>query len=211
MATVVAAFAGDRPPGSSADSRHEATITASPSSSGPASLKRGEAAIVCNSASSAAVTPVTQLSPGIKNLGEPSGAAVQLASASRREAGRPSIPLECFGVFPFRRQGGDKARAHIRRRPNTGQSKARTSLCRHSNPSLSASANSAGKRFGEARDQAGIFGDAGRSWAAETALSRVSGGKAAESQRLFRSRQEGDVSQDCVVELAGLEPATERL
>ena len=28
---------------------------------------------------------------------------------------------------------------------------------------------------------------------------RVSGGKAAESQRLFRSRQEGDVSQDCVV------------
>jgi hypothetical protein len=50
-------------------------------------------------------------------------------------------------------------------------------------------ARPAGKRFGEA----------GRSRAAETALSRVSRGKAAESQRLFGSRQEGDVSQDCVV------------
>ena len=74
-----------------------------------------------------------------------------------------------------------------------------TRLRQHSNPSLFVSENSAGKRFGEARDPAGIFGDGGRSWAAETALSRVSGGKAAESQRLFRSRQEGDVSQDCVV------------
>jgi hypothetical protein len=64
------------------------------------------------------------------------------------------------------------------------------------NLSLFATENSAGKRFGEAGDRAGIFGDAGRSPAAETALSRVSGGKAAESQRLFRSRQEGDVSQE---------------
>jgi hypothetical protein len=42
--------------------------------------------------------------------------------------------------------------------------------------------------------------------AAETALSRVSGGKAAESQRLFPRRRETGISQDCVVEPAGLEP-----
>jgi hypothetical protein len=45
----------------------------------------------------------------------------------------------------------------------------------------------------------------------ETALSRVSGGKAAEGQRLFRRRQETGIAQDCVVELVGLELATERL
>jgi hypothetical protein len=38
----------------------------------------------------------------------------------------------------------------------------------------------------------------------ETALSRVSGGKAAEGQRLFRRRQETGIAQDCVVELAVL-------
>jgi hypothetical protein len=64
----------------------------------------------------------------------------------------------------------------------------RTGLCRHSNQSLFASGNSAGKKFGEARDWGGIFGDAARFRAAETALSRVSVGKAAESQRLFRRR-----------------------
>jgi Terminase small subunit/NADH:flavin oxidoreductase / NADH oxidase family len=71
-----------------------------------------------------------------------------------------------------------------------------------------ASGSSAGKRFGEARDRGGIFGDIGRFRAIETALSRVSGGKAAESQRLFRTRQETGFAQDCVVGLAGLEPAT---
>jgi hypothetical protein len=75
----------------------------------------------------------------------------------------------------------------------------RTSLCRHSNQSLRAAENSAGKRFGEARDWAAIFGDVRRSRATETALSRVSGGKAAESQRLFRPRQETGIAQDCVV------------
>jgi hypothetical protein len=54
----------------------------------------------------------------------------------------------------------------------------RTGLCRHSNPSLLARGNSAGKMFGEARDWAGIFGDASRFLATETALSRVSGGAA---------------------------------
>jgi hypothetical protein len=57
----------------------------------------------------------------------------------------------------------------------------RTGLCRHSNPSLFASGNSAGKGFGVARDRGGIFGDTGQLRAAETALSRVSGGKATES------------------------------
>jgi hypothetical protein len=43
------------------------------------------------------------------------------------------------------------------------------------------------------------------------ALSCVSGGKAAESQRLFRRLQETGIAQDCVVELAGLEPANKQL
>ena len=77
-----------------------------------------------------------------------------------------------------------------------------TGLCRHSNRSLFASGNSAGKRFGEARDRDGIFGDTGRFRVTETALSRVSGGKAAESQRLFRRRQETGIAQDCVVAAA---------
>jgi hypothetical protein len=58
---------------------------------------------------------------------------------------------------------------------------ARAGACRHSNRSLCATENSAGKRFAEARDWAGIFGDNGRFRAIETAISRVSGGKAAES------------------------------
>jgi hypothetical protein len=87
----------------------------------------------------------------------------------------------------------------------------RTGLCRHSNRSLSGTGNSAGKEFGEARDWGANFGDNGRFRAAETALSRVSAGKAAESQRLFRRRQETEVAQECVVELGGLEPAIERL
>jgi hypothetical protein len=61
------------------------------------------------------------------------------------------------------------------------ETKTRTGLCRHSNPSLFASGNSAGKGFGVARDRGGIFGDTGKLRAAETALSRVSGGKATES------------------------------
>jgi hypothetical protein len=42
---------------------------------------------------------------------------------------------------------------------------------RHSNRSLLASGSAAGKKLGEARDRAGIFGGAGRSPATETALS----------------------------------------
>jgi hypothetical protein len=84
-------------------------------------------------------------------------------------------------------------------------------IAQSSNRFLFAGGHSTGKRFGEARDWGGIFGVTGRFRAAETALSRASGGKAAESQRLFRRRQETGVAQDCVVEPAGLEPATKRL
>jgi hypothetical protein len=66
------------------------------------------------------------------------------------------------------------------RRPRT-----RTGLCRHSNRSLFASRISAGKGFREGRDSVGIFGDIGQFWVTETAPSRVSGGKATESYRLF--------------------------
>jgi Malate/L-lactate dehydrogenase len=45
---------------------------------------------------------------------------------------------------------------------------------------VSVRGNSAGKRFGEARDWAGIFSDIGRFRATETVLSPLSGGKAAE-------------------------------
>jgi hypothetical protein len=44
-----------------------------------------------------------------------------------------------------------------------------------------------------------------------TARRPVSSGKAAESQRLFRRRQETGIAQDCVVELGGLEPANKQL
>jgi hypothetical protein len=75
----------------------------------------------------------------------------------------------------------------------------RIGLCRHSNRSLFAGANSAGKKFGEARDWAAFFGDASRFLATETVLSRVSGSKAAERQRLFRRRQEAGIAEDRVV------------
>jgi hypothetical protein len=87
----------------------------------------------------------------------------------------------------------------------------RTDLYRHSNQSLLAGENSDGKGFDEARDWAGFFRDTGRFRATETALSRVSSGKATESQRLFRASRETEIAQDCVVELAGLEPASKRL
>jgi hypothetical protein len=74
-----------------------------------------------------------------------------------------------------------------------------TSLCPHSNQSLFAGRNSAGKEFGEARDRGGIFGDIRRFPVTETVLSHVSRGKAAESQRLFPLRQETGIVQDCVV------------
>jgi hypothetical protein len=57
---------------------------------------------------------------------------------------------------------------------------ATASLWRHSNRSLFARGNSAGKRFGEARDWGGTFGEISRFRATETALSGVSSGKAAE-------------------------------
>ena len=66
--------------------------------------------------------------------------------------------------------------------------------------SLFATEISAGKRFGEAEDRAGILATPAnpRRQRPHYPASR----KAAESQRLFRSRQEGDVSQDCVVAVA---------
>jgi hypothetical protein len=65
--------------------------------------------------------------------------------------------------------------------------------------------------FGEARDRADIFGETSRIWTAESVLSRVSAGKATESQRLFRRRQEIGIALDWVVGLVGLEIAAKRL
>jgi hypothetical protein len=66
-------------------------------------------------------------------------------------------------------------------REGTQAFRTRTGLYRHSNQSLLASENSARKGFGETRDWAGFFRDAGLFRATETTLSRVSGGKATES------------------------------
>jgi hypothetical protein len=54
----------------------------------------------------------------------------------------------------------------------------RTYLCRKSNRSLSVPPIPAGKRFGEARDRAGIFGEDRLFRATETGISRVSRVKA---------------------------------
>jgi hypothetical protein len=67
------------------------------------------------------------------------------------------------------------------------------------------------KGFGQARDRGDIFGETTPFRPAETALSRVSGSKAAKSQRPFRPRLETGIARDCVVEHVGLEPATKRL
>ena len=74
-----------------------------------------------------------------------------------------------------------------------------------------ATGNSVGKGFGEARDLGGIFADASRFRTAETALSRVSGAKAAESYRLFRQPHESGFARDWVVGLVGLKLTTNRL
>jgi hypothetical protein len=50
-----------------------------------------------------------------------------------------------------------------------------------------------------AGDRGGIFGGTDRFRATETAPFRVSLGKAAEGQRLFRRRQESGIAQSCVV------------
>src|SRR5271168_1456741 len=69
--------------------------------------------------------------------------------------------------------------------------KTRTGLSQPSNRSLFAAPIPAGKRFGEARDRAGIFRDDCIFCATETGRSRVSGAKAPGSQRLFLRRPEG--------------------
>jgi hypothetical protein len=56
----------------------------------------------------------------------------------------------------------------------------RTGLRRHSNASLFGRGNFAGKKFRDARDRGRVFCDTGRFRTIETALSRVSGGKAKE-------------------------------
>jgi len=61
----------------------------------------------------------------------------------------------------------------------------------------SANENSLGKRFCEARDRGRILGDTGRFRATETALSRVSGGKAAEVKDILHQGQETVLAQDC--------------
>jgi hypothetical protein len=97
-----------------------------------------------------------------------------------------------------------KAPESPRRTARRARIRTQTGLCRRSNRSLFASRNRAAKRFGEAGDRGGIFSDMSRFRAAETALSRVSAGKAAESQRLFRRRQETGIAQECVVVSRGL-------
>jgi hypothetical protein len=67
------------------------------------------------------------------------------------------------------------------RRAQTPPLQNRTRLCRQSNRSLSARRIPAGKRFGEVRDRAGIFGANSVFRATETGLSGVSSAKAAES------------------------------
>jgi hypothetical protein len=69
----------------------------------------------------------------------------------------------------------------------------------------------AGKTFAEGRDGGGFFGDTSRFRATETALSRVSGGKAAGSKGLFPHCRETGFVQDWVVGLVGLKLATNRL
>jgi hypothetical protein len=80
----------------------------------------------------------------------------------------------------------------------------RTSLC-------SRAGIPRGKSLARPETGGGILGDTSRFRATETGLSGGSGGKAAESQRLFRPRRETGIARDCVVELVGLEPAAERL
>jgi hypothetical protein len=67
-----------------------------------------------------------------------------------------------------------------RKKPLANDLQTRTSLCRVSNRSPSAPRIPAGRRFGEARDQAGIFGDCRIFRAVETRLSRVSPPKSRE-------------------------------
>jgi hypothetical protein len=55
------------------------------------------------------------------------------------------------------------------KRARRGPFRTQIGLCRHSNPSLFAGRNSAGKEFGEARDWAGVFGDTRRFRGTETA------------------------------------------
>jgi hypothetical protein len=62
--------------------------------------------------------------------------------------------------------------------------------------SLLTSENCAGKKSSEARDRGGIFGDASRFPPTETVHPASPGGKAAESQRLFRRHQETAIVQD---------------
>jgi hypothetical protein len=80
----------------------------------------------------------------LRDLGERLSAAVRL-EVRPRTAAASLAPAQAFGP--------------------------RTSLCRHSNQSLSAPRIPAGKKFGDARDWAGIFGDIGRFGTTETVLS----------------------------------------
>jgi hypothetical protein len=65
-----------------------------------------------------------------------------------------------------------------------------------------------GKGSARPETAAALLASLGRLLAAETTPTRVSGSKAAESQRLFRLRQEIGIAQDCVVGLVGLKPAS---
>ena len=140
-----------------------------------------------------------------------------LSPQSPKCSAQPQVPAPRFMDAKQVRRRHPMAQCAVNGRARDRTSKepkafsTRTGLCRHSNRSLFASWNSAGKRFGEPRNRGGIFCDTGRFRAVETALSRVSVGKTAECQRLSRRRQENRSAQDCVVELAGLEPPGNRL
>jgi hypothetical protein len=96
----------------------------------------------------------------------------------------PSVRSAAFGIASEER----KSRLLLLLRPASPSS-----------PCASVRINTRHPMFGEARDRGGIFGDIGRFRATETALAGASGGKATESQRLFRTRQETVFARDCVV------------
>jgi hypothetical protein len=87
----------------------------------------------------------------------------------------------------------------------------RTGLSRDANPSPSVGIKSAGKQFARARDRAAFFTRAPPVSPAETATAAPARAKVAECRGFLRRPQETRFAEDCVVGLAGLEPATTRL
>ena len=93
---------------------------------------------------------------------------------------------------------------------STGNS-CRENVCRDQRPGRLVSPIPAGKNFGVAGDRQGFFGVGWLLRLDRDGPSSVSLGKASGTQRQFCRRQETVFAQNCVVELAGLEPTTKRL